>query len=242
MKATREEQERLLVLQQLDSDLVQIKHKMSTLPVARQFDEVSKELVAKQDLLVAAHTERDDIKHELSRAEVDVEQVVTRIERDEKRLSSGQGSPKELEPLQHELGSLGKRRAELEEVELEIMVRIEEVDKRIRELDGECKSLEAQVGELKAKKEDELSSLESSVKSTTEARAELAPMIDGELLSLYEKIRTSGDGIGAAKLVGNQCMGCHLTMNAAELTRVKALADDEVVRCEECRRILIRLD
>ena len=242
MKATREVQENLLALQQLDSDLIQIKHKMSTLPIARQFDEVSKELAAKRDLLVAAQTERDDIKHELTRAEVDVEQVVSRIERDEKRLSSGQGSPKELEQLQHELGSLGKRRAELEEVELEIMVRIEGVDTRIKELEGECKSLEAQANDLKVQKERELDSLESLAKSTTESRAELAPKIDGELLALYEKVRVSGDGIGAAKLLGNQCMGCHLTMNAAELTRVKALAEDEVVRCEECRRILIRLD
>ena len=68
MKATREVQEKLLALQQLDSDLFQIKHKMNTLPIARQFDEVSKELAAKQDLLVAAQTERDDITHELSRA------------------------------------------------------------------------------------------------------------------------------------------------------------------------------
>ena len=122
MKAAREVQERLLALQQLDSDLIQIKHKASTLPIARQFDEVSGELSAKQDLLVAARTERDDIKHELSRAEVDVEQVVSRIEKDEKRLASGLGSPKELEQLQHELGSLAKRRAELEDVELAIPI------------------------------------------------------------------------------------------------------------------------
>ena len=242
MKAAREVQERLLALAQLDSDLIQIKHKMDTLPIARQFDEVSKELSAKRDLLVAAQTERDDIKHELTRSEVDVEQVVSRIERDEKRLSSGQGSPKELEQLQHELGSLAKRRAELEEVELEIMVRIEGVDSRIKELDQECSSLESQLSELKIKKDQELTTLEESIKQTRESRADLAGKIDGELLALYEKIRSSGDGVGAAKLVGNQCTGCHLTMNAAELTRVKSLADDEVVRCEECRRILIRLD
>ena len=242
MKAAREVQERLLALQQLDSDLIQITHKKSTLPIARQFEELSKEFESKRDLLVAAQTERDDIKHELSRAEVDVEQVVSRIERDEKRLSSGQGSPKELEQLQHELGSLGKRRAELEEVELEIMVRVEAIDSRIKELDNECKALEVKVADLKLKKEDGLTSLDNSAASTTEARAVLAPKIDSELLSLYEKIRASGDGVGAAKLVGNQCTGCHLTMNAAELTRIKSLADDEVVRCEECRRILIRLD
>lgn len=242
MKAAREVQERLLALAQLDSDLIQIKHKMDTLPIARQFDEVSNELSAKRDLLVAAQTERDDIKHELTRAEVDVEQVVSRIERDEKRLSSGQGSPKELEQLQHELGSLAKRRAELEEVELEIMVRIEGVDSRIKELGQECSSLESQLSELKIKKDQESTALEESMKQTRESRADLAPKIDSELLALYEKIRGSGDGIGAAKLAGNQCTGCHLTMNAAELTRIKALADDEVVRCEECRRILIRLD
>ena len=242
MKAAREVQERLLALAQLDSDLIQIKHKMDTLPIARQFDEVSKELSAKRDLLVAAQTERDDIKHELTRAEVDVEQVVSRIERDEKRLSSGQGSPKELEQLQHELGSLAKRRAELEEVELEIMVRIEGVDSRIKELGQECSSLESQLSELKMKKDQESTALEGSMKQTRESRSDLAPKIDSELLALYEKIRSSGDGIGAAKLAGNQCTGCHLTMNAAELTRIKALADDEVVRCEECRRILIRLD
>lgn len=242
MKAPREVQEKLLALQQLDSDLIQLKHKANTLPIAKRYEEVSKELSSKRDLLVAAKTERDDIKHELSRAEIDVEQVVSRIERDEKRLSSGQGTPKELEQLQHELGSLAKRRAELEEVELEIMVRVEGVENRIKELEDECKSLESQLGELALKKEAELSELESSAKSTSESRAALAPTIDGELLALYEKIRASGDGVGAAKLAGNQCLGCHLTMNAAELTRIKALADDEVVRCEECRRILIRLD
>ena len=98
------------------------------------------------------------------------------------------------------------------------------------------------MSELKIKKDQESTALEGSMKQTRESRADLAPKIDSELLALYEKIRSSGDGIGAAKLAGNQCTGCHLTMNAAELTRIKALADDEVVRCEECRRILIRLD
>ncbi len=194
----------------------------------------------KQDLLVAARTERDDIKHELSRAEVDVEQVASRIEKDEKRLASGLGSPKELEQLQHELGSLAKRRAEVEDVELEIMVRVEGVDLRIKELGEVCRALEIRLDELKLMKEEEIASLEQSMNSTSHARSDLASKIDAELLALYEKIRTSGDGVGAAKLVGNQCTGCHLTMNAAELTRLKSVADDEVVRCEECRRILIR--
>ena len=242
MKVAREIQERLLALQQLDSDLIQIEHKAVNLPSAKQFDEVTKELASKRDLLVAANTERDDIKHELTRAENDVEQVVTRIDRDEKRLASGQGAPKDLEKIQHELGSLAKRRTELEEVELEIMVRIEGVDSRVKVLEGQCRALEEQSNELKLKRDAEICELESIKKNTSESRSKLASIIDSELLALYEKIRVNSDGVGAAKLEANQCLGCHLTMNSAELVRVKSLPDDEIVRCEECRRILIRLD
>ena len=87
-----------------------------------------------------------------------------------------------------------------------------------------------------------ISELESIKKNTSESRSKLASIIDSELLALYEKIRVNSDGVGAAKLEANQCLGCHLTMNSAELVRVKSLPDDEIVRCEECRRILIRLD
>lgn len=241
MKATRETQEKLLALQQVDSDLIQIAHKVANLPVIKQLDELSKTLAANRDLLTAAQTEHDDIKHELTRSEVDVEQVTSRIDRDDKRLASGQGTPKELEQLQHELGTLGKRRAELEEVELEIMMRLDVVAARIKELTNKCESLEEEISKLTQKRDLELSELESAKANSQSQRTLLATELAGELLSLYEKIRTSADGVGAALLKGNQCMGCHLTLNAAEVGRIKALADDEVVRCEECRRILVRV-
>ena len=242
MKASRDTQERLLALQQVDSDLIQIAHKVANLPVLKQLEEASKSLSAKRDLLTAAQTEHDDIKHELTRSEVDVEQVTSRIERDEKRLASGQGTPKELEQLQHELGTLGKRRAELEEVELEIMMRLDVVAARIKELTNECENLEAEISIFTQKRDLELAELESAKANSQSERALLATELAGELLSLYEKIRVSADGVGAARLAGNQCLGCHLTLNAAEVGRIKALADDEVVRCEECRRILVRVN
>lgn len=241
MKATREVQERLLALQQIDSDLIQIAHKVANLPVIKQLEEALKSLSAKRDLLTAAQTEHDDIKHELNRSEVDVEQVTSRIERDEKRLASGQGAPKELEQLQHELGTLGKRRAELEEVELEIMMRLDGAASRIKELSDECENLAAEISSLTQKRDHELAELESVKAKSESDRVSLSSELAGELLSLYEKIRATADGVGAARLAGNQCMGCHLTLNAAEVGRIRALADDEVVRCEECRRILVRV-
>lgn len=241
MKATRDSQEKLLALQNVDSSLLQLSHKLKTLPVLKSLDEKRQELLATRDLKIAAETEQSDVKHELSRCEIDVEQVVSRINRDEQRLASGQGAPKELEQLQHELGSLNKRRVELEEVELEVMVRVEGLTDRIKSLTQSINLLEKEVEELQIQKEHQEAEIISASKKNEEDRQSLASAIDPELLGLYEKIRSTLDGVGAARLNGSQCEGCHLTMNAAEVTRVKALADDEVVRCEECRRILIRV-
>lgn len=241
MKASKSAQEKLLALQALDSSLIQLDHKAKNLPVAKLLDEKTIAHASARDLCVAAETEKSDIKHELSKSEVDVEQVVARIERDEKRLASGQGTPKELEQLQHELGSLAKRRAELEEVELEVMVRIEALDQRIASLSQERDALHEEVIKLSKEKDLALEEINRAKNQTTNDRSLLASEIEAELLGLYEKIRTSADGIGAARLHAGQCQGCHLTINASDLSKISALPEDDVVRCEECRRILVRI-
>jgi predicted nucleic acid-binding Zn-ribbon protein len=241
MKASKSAQEKLLALQALDSSLIQLDHKAKNLPASRILDEKSIAFATARDLCVAAETEKSDIKHELSKSEIDVEQVVSRIERDEKRLASGQGSPKELEQLQHELGSLAKRRAELEEIELEVLVRIEALDQRINSLAKERDVLHEEVIKYSREKETALEEITRAINSTLNDRSALASECEPELLALYEKIRTSADGIGAARLHAGQCQGCNLTINAADLSKINALPDDEVVRCEECRRILVRM-
>ena len=241
MKASKSAQEKLLALQALDSSLIQLEHKANNLPVAKILDEKTIAHASARDLCVAAETEKSDIKHELSKSEVDVEQVVSRIERDEKRLASGLGTPKELEQLQHELGSLAKRRAELEEIELEVMVRIEALDQRISSLSQERDALQEEVIKFSREKEAALEEITRAKNATIGERNALAAEIEPELLAVYEKIRASADGIGAARLHAGQCQGCHLTINAADLSRITSLPDDDVVRCEECRRILVRI-
>ena len=241
MKASKSAQEKLLALQALDSSLIQLEHKARNLPVSKVLDEKNLAFATARDLCVAAETEKSDIKHELSKSEIDVEQVVSRIERDEKRLASGQGSPKELEQLQHELGSLARRRAELEEIELEVLVRIEALDQRISSLSKERDALHEEVIKFSREKEVGLEEITRAINATTSDRQVLANDCEPELLALYEKIRASADGIGAARLHAGQCQGCNLTINTADLSKINALPDDEVVRCEECRRILVRM-
>lgn len=241
MKASKSAQEKVLALQSLDSSLMQLDHRSRNLPVSKVLDEKTVAFATARDLCVAAETEKSDIKHELSKSEIDVEQVVSRIERDEKRLASGLGTPKELEQLQHELSSLNKRRAELEDIELEVMVRIEALDQRISSLSAQRDALHEEVTKLAKEKDAALDEINRAKNATISDREALAKEIEPELLAVYEKIRATADGIGAARLHAGQCQGCNLSINAADLARISALPDDELVRCEECRRILVRV-
>jgi predicted nucleic acid-binding Zn-ribbon protein len=155
-------------------------------------------------------------------------------------MSSGQGAAKELEQLQHELGTLATRRSELEEVELEIMMRVDGIKERIETLKSEEAALGLEIANLEISKENALTVIGSDISAIGEDRKRTAASVSPELLALYEKIKAGNNGTGAAALVGNQCKGCHLTLNTVELQRISGLPEDELVRCEECRCILVR--
>ena len=120
-------------------------------------------------------------------------------------------------------------------------MRIEALDQRISSLSKERDALHEEVIKFSREKEVALEEITRAINATTSDRQVLANDCEPELLALYEKILASADGIGAARLHAGQCQGCNLTINAADLSKINALPDDEVVRCEECRRILVRM-
>ncbi|NBV65614.1 MAG: hypothetical protein EBR75_00760 [Actinobacteria bacterium] len=223
MKASPSDQRQILDIQRHDLALTSIAHKLATLP----------------EIAIGAETELSDVTRELKRAEGDVEQVVTRLQKDEARLNSGTGTPKELESLQHEVVSLNARRAELEEVELEIMLRVDGIKARIDELKALEATLTTEIAELTDRKNMASLALESESTQLKTERSANVSSVDKALYELYEKIR-SGGGAGAAALLGGQCLGCNLSINSIDLKRMLESAEDEVIRCEECRCILVR--
>ncbi len=240
MKATLSDQRLILDIQNFDFTQATLNNKAANLPEIAAIHSLTIKANNARDLRIAAETELSDVKRELLRAEGDVEQIVTRINRDETRLASGTGAPKELEQLQHELGSLAARRSELEEIELEIMMRIDDIKERITEQSDLESALAAEITELEIKKANEMAVISADLEAIKRDRASAVASTNAELVALYEKIRASNNGTGAAALVGNQCKGCHLSINTVELQRIASLPEDEVIRCEECRCILVR--
>lgn len=240
MKASPSNQRQILDIQNFDFSIATLKNKAANLPEIAEINKLTIRSNNARDLRIAAQTEASDVQRELTRAEGDVEQVVSRITRDEARLNSGTGSAKDLEGLTHEVETLNKRRAELEEVELEIMMRVDGIKERIALLSAEESAHAAEIANLEISKENSLTIIFADLKAAADDRAKTVASVNPELLALYEKIRASNNGTGAAALIGNQCKGCHLTLNTIELQRIAGLPEDELVRCEECRCILVR--
>jgi predicted nucleic acid-binding Zn-ribbon protein len=240
MKASHSDQQSILEVQRLDDQLASLAQREATLPETAALNTVVIKRNNVRDLRIAAETERTDVRRELSRAEGDVEQIMTRIQRDEARLNSGTGTPKELEQTQHELVTLGLRRAELEEVELTIMVSVEGISNRINELTAEEEQLAAEIADLEIKRENAMTIIINERNAVSEKRTSVVAPIAQELKDLYTKLAADNNGNGAAPLVGNECKGCHLTINTTEVQRIATLPAEEVVRCEQCRCILVR--
>ncbi|GGO80204.1 hypothetical protein GCM10012280_01520 [Wenjunlia tyrosinilytica] len=194
-----------------------------------------------RDLLVAAQTEESDNAREQTKAEQDVDQVRTRAVRDQQRLDSGAvSSPKDLENLQREIASLAKRQADLEDVVLEVMERRESTQARAVELTQRLESLEGKTAEAEGRRAAASEEIDTEIASLTKEREVLVGAIPADLLKLYEKLRDQAGGVAAARLYQRRCEGCRLELGVTELNEVRAAAPDTVVRCENCRRILVR--
>ena len=239
MQAKLEDQHKVLAIAEIDLKIATLNQKIKTLPETVHHKELTIQFETTRDLRIAAETELSDLSGEINRVENDVEQVAKRIEKDETRLNAGQGTPKELEQLQHELKTLGARRSELEEIELEVMLRADEIKARINDLKIKEAELVGKVAEALTLKDSALATLDSDLNSANKERAELATQIDKSLIDLYEKIRSNGV-VAAARIINGQCGGCNLAINSGDLTKILALPEEEVARCEECRCILVR--
>lgn len=190
---------------------------------------------------MAAQTEESDTAREQTKAEQDVDQVRQRAARDQKRLDSGAvTSPKDLENLQHEIASLAKRQSDLEDVVLEVMERRESAQERVTELTGRVESLQAKIGDATARRGAAAGEIDAEVATVTKERGVIAGTIPADLLKLYDKLREQQGGVGAARLYQRRCDGCRQELAITELNEMRAAAPDTVVRCENCRRILVR--
>jgi predicted nucleic acid-binding Zn-ribbon protein len=237
--AAPQDQWRLLDVAEHDTRLAQLAHRSRTLPEHASVEQLAKRLAQLAGELVAARAHVGDVTRLLAKAEADVALVRQRAVRDQARLDAGQGSPRDMQALQHEIESLAQRQAVLEDAELEVMERLEESQAAVTALEAERVRAEAGQAEVTARRDAALAVVDEEVAALRRARADAVAGLPDDLVALYEKIRAS-TGTGAARLRSRRCDGCRIELTASDLGRIRNAPDDEVLRCEECGRLLVR--
>jgi uncharacterized protein len=241
VKASPDAQLRLLELADLDAELSRLEHRRRGLPEHAELDRLEQRDAELRDTVASLEAEQGDLKRALGKAEADVDQVRTRIDRDRKRLDAGQVSnPRELENLQSEVVSLTRRQSDLEDVVLEIMERQEAAQSSRETAAAERVEIAAARDVVTARRDAALAEIGEQAGKADDRRAAVASQEPPDLLTLYERMREQHGGVGAAALRGGRCEGCHLSLNMVDLNDIRNADPDEVLRCEECRRILVR--
>ncbi|MFL6288271.1 MAG: zinc ribbon domain-containing protein [Actinomycetes bacterium] len=230
-------------MQAIDVTLAQLEHRRRTLPEILELTELAKRQQGIRNELIAAQTEVSDIAREQDKLEADIDQGRQRMTRDQQRLDTGAvSSAKELESLQHEIDSLAKRQRDLEDAELAVMERLEEAENKAAQLASEQEQLVDATNDAERRRIEALAAIDKDAEYARMQRATVEPDISAELRALYDKLLAQLDGLAAVAIKRRRCDGCQLELTATDVGRVRAAAEDDVLRCEECRRIQVRTE
>jgi len=231
---------RLLDLQAVDSALAQLAQQRRTLPAQAALDRLGAELADLSSDLVGAQTRVSDLELDTERAEADLEPVRQRLTRNEKRIADGTVDAKSLGTMVEEVAHLRRRIGDLEDLELESMEALEQAQAERDVLQERVDGLAAKISEATAARDAAVQLLTNEAGYQRTERDRLLPDVPADLLALYTRIAATKGGVGAAELKQRRCTGCQLEVNANELRDYASAAADEVLRCEECGRILVR--
>lgn len=238
LTASPETQALLLDLQRFDTALQQLAHRARTLPERAAVTALKEDAERIKAAVVETSGHLEDARLELGRVESDVELVEKRIARDSERLQSS-SSVKDIQGLEHELGSLQARLGDLEEIELAVMERIELLEAAANGARETLKAHSARLATAESELREALAAIESERAGIEADRAALAARIPADLLALYEKQRERY-GAGASLLRARVSSASGVTLTGSDLEMVRRAAPDEVILCPDSNAILVR--
>lgn len=231
----------LLAVQEHDTLADQLTHRRRTLPARAELDQAMAELARLEARAAEVEAGRHDLARSQQRLEDEIAALNERAASHDKVLYGGTiGNPRELQALQEEIGSLQRRVSRLEDQEIELMEQMEPLERDLARLGTERTQLDERAAALRGQIAEEEAAIDAELATVQAERAALAADVEPELMATYEELRPRSGGIAIARLVNGSCGGCHLSLAAVEIDRIKKLPAEAVVHCEECGRLLAR--
>lgn len=238
LKASPDDQAKLLDLQALDTKLAQLDHRAKSLPELAALRELSTQAETLRRTLATQNGVLEDIRLELTRVESDVAVVEARIARDAGRLDSS-SSIKDVAALEQELGMLRKRLDDLEEIELAVMERVDDQQAIVGATSEQLEDLRSRITRVESERDAALTSLAAERAVTAAGRRTIEAAVPADLLALYERQRARY-GTGASLLRGGVSLASGVKLLENELQAIRAAAPDDVIMCASSEAILVR--
>jgi predicted nucleic acid-binding Zn-ribbon protein len=228
----------LLQLQRVDSTIDRLQGRLAHLPEQSALDA----LEARAEELDSQVAERqavfDDVSTRQRRLDFEVDTLVQKIRAESGRLYSGVVSnAKELQDISREVEALKRRKSVLEDNDLEVMEERDGVEKQLEALTTDRSSLAAEIERARVARDQAAGETGLQLDAAEAERQRWVPRVDPQLLKVYDTIRASKGGVGAAAMIDGTCQGCHMRLPAQEAERVRTAGG--LVRCDECQRILV---
>ena len=240
MKAEVAQQISLLELAEIDAELSRLAHQCAHLPEQQRLEQLHADERSAADRLAVLGIAVEDVDAEVARLESEVDSVRQREDRDRGLLDSGSVNPKQVEELAHELDTLERRQASLEDSLLDVMEHRERLATEQAAEQAGVEDLRRELVIAEAARDQARAEIEQIRAARVARRSAVLSELDAALVTLYNR-QVAASGIGAGRLVGGRCGACRIELDRGEVARITAAPDDEVLRCTECGAILLRV-
>ncbi len=230
----------LMQVQDRDTSLDQLRHRRDALPERAALAELG-DLRSRLDRSMGeVQVLVDDLAGRQRHLEEQIAATAKRRHEIEQRMRSGAiSASRDLQAMDHEVGQLAERQSHLEEAELTLLEEQEPLDARLDEDRTASAALTVESDRLTSSIAESETEIDAAIAAEGEIRDRLFPELPPELAARYELLRSRLGGVGAARLVGDRCDGCHLTLPSVDVERIRRLPPDEFATCPQCDRILV---
>jgi predicted nucleic acid-binding Zn-ribbon protein len=231
----------LLTLQEHDLALDRLRHRRITLPARAAVAAAETAIAAIEAEAATLRAPLGELTRNEERLENEAESLAEQAKAADRRLYSGEvTSPRELQALQADIEQLKRHQRTVEERALGVMEEREPLDAQLHALAATHEERSADLSAARADLAEAEGEVDGDIAIEEGLRNTAAAAIDAPLLTMYERCRSNAaSGIGAARLVGHTCQGCHLTIPATEVDRIRKSPAGTVAHCDNCGAILV---
>lgn len=195
------------------------------------------DLVRAREAVVETEDSLGKLRAELRALELDVAAVAAKLKQNQDRLYGGRvRNPKELSNLQDEAAALRRRRSELEDGQLELMIAIEEAEAELAERQARLRQIETNWRNDQASLQAEKAELEQRLAALDTERDGIRARIGAADLALYDELRQRQGGTAVARLKRGICQACGVDVPTSMARSVER--GEGIHYCPICNRLL----